>query len=515
MRMRPWVAVIVAGLLVSGCTGSDSSGVRAPVGGTSSAVRTSPDPTVTVSGLPAGAKATVTDTGHGTDPTAELTLLSDTYDIGPTGPLSSTAHITVPLRTPVDPAKTAVVAATRESPTDAWEFLPVTLSADGRTASFDTSHFSIFGVLGYDLGNLISAFKTDFVDGFTSGATQTDVPKPSCSNEAAARADNYAISSSSTDTLYWCFGEDNSSHRILQVTNHRRYPLEVAHPNMAVVGHTPTPWDLTSISRAVSGAYTIISPGGSTSFNADLGEAGGSEGIQTEMDGLGQSLYALQTGIDTLLKILTRFGAGANTKTIDAFNTILGAPGCADAVVHKTGGDVISSCFDAEDLFKAFGAKAFLLTPIMAAGALVSFFHSEWNALIDQFNGHDKYQITITRTPPQVTLAAFAGQWYGHTRGLAITPPGVGTEDIGNGCCDPVIDLTFQLSNPRGTDPTHATATATITAVTLHHWDNAMGPAPHLGQVGTVTIQGGVLTDQLDQATYCTMAEDLKGTCGA
>src|SRR6185312_10745569 len=122
-------------------------------------------------------------------------------------------------------------------------------------------------------------------------------------------------------------------------------------------------------------------------------------------------------------------------------------------------------CFSPQQMITAFGAKAVLLVPLMVLGPIVSFLHSEWNALVDQFNHHDKYVIKVVRAGSTVTLAAFAGQWYGHTRGLVISPSGAGQETIGDGCCDPVIDLGFQLSNVTGTDPTHAMATATVTSV--------------------------------------------------
>lgn len=119
---------------------------------------------------------------------------------------------------------------------------------------------------------------------------------------------------------------------------------------------------------------------------------------------------------------------------------------------------------------------------------------------------------TIART---TTLAVFVGQWSGHTRALTISASGVGHERVSDGCCDPLLDLTFQLSNVHGSGPKHATAT--VTAVMVHAgWSKPdFGAPPYTGQQGEVTITGGVITDHLDHIFYCNPAEQAKGTCGA
>ncbi len=122
----------------------------------------------------------------------------------------------------------------------------------------------------------------------------------------------------------------------------------------------------------------------------------------------------------------------------------------------------------------------------------------------------------LNPAPPTsaVTLAAFTGLWTGHTRSLTISASGLGHEHTDDGCCEPVIDLTFQLSNPQGTSPTHVTATATVTAVQIGPgWDPAVQP-PVVGQHGTVSIDGGLITDHLSNTYFCNKAEDAKSTCG-
>jgi hypothetical protein len=126
-------------------------------------------------------------------------------------------------------------------------------------------------------------------------------------------------------------------------------------------------------------------------------------------------------------------------------------------------------------------------------------------------------RIRIAQDAPSVTLAAFAGRWMAHTSGLDISADGAATEHDGIGCCDELIKLTYQLSNPRGSDPAHATADATVISVeVLPGWyTDEPSPPPHVGQRGTVSIEGGLLTNHLDGFTFCDEAEEIKGTCGA
>jgi hypothetical protein len=116
----------------------------------------------------------------------------------------------------------------------------------------------------------------------------------------------------------------------------------------------------------------------------------------------------------------------------------------------------------------------------------------------------------------KATLQTFAGEWYGHTRSLTITKGGVASESIGDGCCNPVIDLKLKLSRPRGVT-TYAVARVTVIAVTVRDpaaYD-AAHPAPHIGQIGQLHRRHGVVRDKITGATYCNQTAGAKGLCGA
>jgi hypothetical protein len=111
------------------------------------------------------------------------------------------------------------------------------------------------------------------------------------------------------------------------------------------------------------------------------------------------------------------------------------------------------------------------------------------------------------------TFTAFAGDWVGHTRSLTISPSGHGEEHVNDGCCTTLVDMTFQLSAPRGSGPAHTTATAIVLTLDLH--GNNDPHSPRVGQRGTFSISDGVLTDQLNQVTFCNDTQQIAGTCGA
>jgi hypothetical protein len=105
-------------------------------------------------------------------------VFSRTFQLPPSGPLQHPQTIRLQLTQRV-PSGWAVVVATAESRRGPWSYLPARLTASRRTAVFITSHHSLFTVIGEDLRSLLRIFKTEFLDGLSSGATAQAVP-PSC-----------------------------------------------------------------------------------------------------------------------------------------------------------------------------------------------------------------------------------------------------------------------------------------------------------------------------------------------
>jgi len=392
------VGCILLALLSAGC---DSTHKSKPSASESAATGKAIGAGVRIaaSRLPVGVFASIT-TVASPAVSGGLELLSKTFQLGPSGPLPVRATITLPLISAA-PAGEAVVVATRESTEDPWTYLSATLAASRTSVTFTTTHFSIFSVLGYDLDQLVATFKTDFIDQVDGGATTT-VVQPTCASSRQATADGYYKRvASHTDTVLDCLGMSGSTVE-LKVVNNRHYPLEVLHPHMTVVDPGPIDYGaLASLSHFGSGGYTILAPGDQATFGAVL-QPGHAGGVETQLDGLGQSLYQLQVGVSTLLEILGGFGVGSSSTAVNVANTMLGDTACLDSIDHGPAA-MLASCFSPKDLVDSLGTKAIFLIPLMVVGPIVAFFESEFQALVNQFNNEDKEVIEVARAAEPVT----------------------------------------------------------------------------------------------------------------
>jgi hypothetical protein len=106
----------------------------------------------------------------------------------------------------------------------------------------------------------------------------------------------------------------------------------------------------------------------------------------------------------------------------------------------------------------------------------------------------------------------FAGYWWGHTPRLEINPEGRGREIVDDGCCYRVVTARFRILRVNGT-PSNAVARIQFTFVRL---DKAVFAENHIrrfksGQVGTLRLRRGVVTDQLTTVTFCAKNVDKCG----
>jgi hypothetical protein len=347
-------------------------------------------------------------------------VFSRTYRLTPPGPLARPQRVRLPLTEPVPPGW-AIVVATAETGRGPWSYLPATLSADRRTAVFTTVHHSIFTVIGENVGSLLGFFKTQFLDGLSSGATAS-AARPSCAGESAARS-GYTVQSSAGPTVYWCFGMDSSGQRILRVVNNRLYPLEVQHPGLTVAERPAMDYgSLASLSHLLSGRLSILAPGAEIGYRVSL-TPGQEAGARTAVDGFGQGLFALQTGINALLAILTRFGAGGASKGVTVMNDALGDAACADALSAGNPGAILASCLSPKDMIDDFGPAGLLLGPLAAAGGLADFFASEFQGLHDIWTQEDQYTIIVQGQTAVPVLGQPVGDFGGDSRGFGQIRP--------------------------------------------------------------------------------------------
>jgi hypothetical protein len=402
-------------------------------------------PNVTVSGdkVPTSIKATAM-LGMQSSFTG-LQPLGQVVEVTPSGPLSAP----VTLRFKLSQRATSngrVLIATRETAIVPWKLMQATVSSDGWYASMQTTHLSWWQPLWYDLKEAATLFKKAIVDGI-SGDFLTEAEKPQCDNESQARQDNYAITSSAKNTLYWCFGVENGE-RILKVVNRIRYPLEVAHLGFTAKSTGIPPFELDQLARFAAGKDSIIYPFEEMDFSVDL-KPGTKAFISTEFSGLAQSLYQLQVGVTTAIQFITQFGAGVGVPVNGAIDPtkfekivefidkyVLSPVECASAVKTLNVGKILAGCFDPDKMFEVFGWAGFLLSPLTIAGSLMEFFRSSLDSIGAIIKGDDRYQILITRSDPAAAFSTYIGVWHVHGYDLTIKADSTGMDVWHNGFSD-------------------------------------------------------------------------------
>jgi hypothetical protein len=303
------------------------------------------------------------------------------------------------------PRGSVVAALTRETG-QKWIALPAKASADGRYATVRVRRLSDFAFFGINVSAALRWVKQNLLDGILGGATENASP-PSCDAEAAARS-GYTIRSDTTDTVYWCFGIEQG-RRVLKVVNNRRYTLDLSHPGLSVISSGSFHLDAAALARLGSGNKTLLAPGDQAIFGVDL-NPGQVAGFRSDYDGLAQSLYQLQFGVEAAISLMTYLG-NSGTSTVDTMGTLLNASGCA-STIRASAGDIISNCLSPSNLIQAFGFKGLLIAPVLVAGPFVNFFRAELNSIGDQLNGRSQYRLVIgnTSTPRTTTTPTTATQ---------------------------------------------------------------------------------------------------------
>lgn len=328
--------------------------------------------------------------------------ISPVFEVGPSGSTGGPVTITIRLDRR-EPAGGLVFLATRETPDDAWAYIPATLSDDGRSISASVDHFSLFSAVRGLVDRLADTFRTEFQDAFTGSLAQ-QIDPPTCAGETEA-ADAYtATVDAESDAVFWCLGTEGGE-TVLKVTGHRRYPMLISHPGFHVVdaGQWSDQWgDLASLSRGVSGDQSVVTSGDTVVFGLDPLGVGETASISTEFNGPGQSLAALQAGVDALLAITTRGGEASLEGSAETLHQVVSDADCAAAVTATESGpgglgDVLLSCLRDQTLTALSGAGWSHVFSLFLSGAkTLAFLQGEANALTDLATGHDVTTITIT-----------------------------------------------------------------------------------------------------------------------
>lgn len=105
----------------------------------------------------------------------------------------------------------------------------------------------------------------------------------------------------------------------------------------------------------------------------------------------------------------------------------------------------------------------------------------------------------LKRPPPQASLGTFVGIWGGHGRGLSIKASGRGQEQVSDGCCNPIYQLTVQILSVRGT-LTRATALYRVTS--FRRYESGVRKV-NVGEIGKLLLRNGIVTNTLTQDFFC------------
>jgi hypothetical protein len=99
---------------------------------------------------------------------------------------------------------------------------------------------------------------------------------------------------------------------------------------------------------------------------------------------------------------------------------------------------------------------------------------------------------------------------------VTVSTTGLLVEHVGDGCCDPVIDLVLQLSDPHRKGGTWVASSRVVSATPHKGWKGTGRPAPKPGDTGTVTVGADhVLVDSITDNGFCDQDKTAPGTCGA
>jgi hypothetical protein len=507
------VCVLVLGLLLTACGGKGRE--LAPTVNTLPSASASPKASpVTITGLPDAAKLQVSDGDPGTAPGGSLDFVSSVYSIGPSGPLPTAAKVSIELDHAL-PRSTALVVGTREGLTDSWTWLPATLSADQKHAEFTTRHLSQFGVLAIDAPEVISSFKQQAQAGLVSGVNKA-VKRPTCTDPKKARLDGYTatVLSPPRGTLAWCFGLEKDK-RVLKVVNRRLVPVQVSHGDAVATATTSNVrgvWTTWLGILAPGSKDTFLAPGGSVTYDAEL-EPKTKLDVTAETDARAQSVRALYSAVRAIVAEVQNFGV-ATPDPVQTFQGLVARPQCADALGQGSDA-LLAGCLSLRKMKQTFGNNALLLAPLVSSRSMKVFLANRFKFLSTQDQKVDTQQVTIARAAPD--FAGLVGTFRGHTRSLRVTKDGLVTETQFSGCCQKVISLTYQLSEPRTTGKgakAVTTATALLTKVSYDKKTYGSKP-PKPGATGTIIIKNGVVTTPFASTTYCDRAAGKKGKCGA
>lgn len=321
-------------------------------------------------------------------------VVSGTYRLSDAG----SQMVTLPLKAAL-PTGDAAIVVSAVKPGGPWTYVPATVAQSGRAVTFTAAGPARFTVLGLAVAPLERDFKSFFADSLESAATMP-INQPSCPGQQAALS-GYQVEASQGSAISWCLGIQGGN-RILTMVNDRTYPLEIFHQGMPVAeSASADSFRLTSLSQALSGSYSILEPGQQIGYGV-VTSSGTVNQVSTQFDGLGESLFVLQTAMSTLLEILNELKPTDTGNLGRIMNAATEVSGCAGALTAREPVALMSGCLSPSALVRIFqaaglGTIGWLLAPVVGADGVAAFFNTKWQHIHNLLTSRDYYTITVGR----------------------------------------------------------------------------------------------------------------------
>jgi hypothetical protein len=340
-------------------------------------------------GLPDGLSAV---TAQVPDPVSspQVAIPGAAFDLQPSGPLGASARLTLPVGD-LPEANVSPVIMTSESVDGPWTPLRSIYDEKAQTVSATVTHFS-FHLIEWVKKNALTAALTDVFHGLTSNVGESASP-PDCSR---SRGDTgFVLSGETGSALATCLGLIDNQ-RTLLVTNMRKYTLIVDPGATARLASGPSSVAAWVSNLTLPGQQFSLAPGDTATVTLS-----GPTLVRSSFDGLAQSVYALQVGVQTMVEVLGKFGFTAARPVQDIAEDLASTPACADALLQDAeAGSVISGCFgDIENLTGALGVGGLVGGVVMSLTSTAAFFDGQLRALVDQFTGADAYSVGVLVAP--------------------------------------------------------------------------------------------------------------------
>ncbi|GAB3656314.1 hypothetical protein GCM10027596_10370 [Nocardioides korecus] len=469
------------------------------------------DPAAQAVGLPDGTTLKVTDSRPGTLPQEFISFVSPVLTLTPAGRLAAPVVVQLRLDNAL-PSGTPVFVAQRENADAAWSWSAGRLTSDLRHVEFTTSRLGQVGAVSVDLDPVLSATEDRVREAVTARAPSeattgegAAVRAAACAGGAALKKAGFTLDQTAGASVSGCLGVRDGKP-VLAVTNTLGFPVGLAHPGAPlVVGSTTSvpatwlPWQGVLGARSSSGdTATVLAPGARAAYVVDLAPSGSAR-LQTTAPPAAASLRLLRATVGALGERLSLFGTGK----VDADQTLaalVAAPTCSRAVDAAEATTILSDCLSVDRLTSVLGDRVTLLGPLLDSADLSSFFTRELAAALTRVQGSEQQRLVVRRAAP--AFQRLAGVWVGPGRTLTVSAAGVVTEAVRTPDGRPLIDLTYQLSDPVDAG-TGGSASARLLRVRISDPALFTGRRPVAGDTGTLRLAGGVVTPPYVATTYC------------